>query len=121
MRSTGNQVSFNLLDDSGFTQVVRGSASIGITVMEEQGVLMFLSRIMKVPNEKELECFRLLLELNYASTSDAAFAVEKETNTVCLRAHRSIFNLDYEEFEDMLHTVAAVADEWDDRLMEQFS
>jgi hypothetical protein len=28
--------------------------------------------------------------------------------------------LDYEEFEDLLHTIASVADEWDDRLSELF-
>ena len=28
--------------------------------------------------------------------------------------------LDYEEFEEMLHTVATVADEWDDKLLAQF-
>ena len=28
--------------------------------------------------------------------------------------------LDYDEFEDLVHTVASVADEWDDRLAELF-
>jgi hypothetical protein len=39
---------------------------------------------------------------------------------VYLCATRSIDGLDYDEFEDMLHTVATVADEWDDRLIAEF-
>ena len=63
----------------------------------------------------------MLLELNYTATSDAAFAVEKSTDTICLRAQRSIPGMDYDEFEEMLSTVATVADEWDDRLLQAFS
>lgn len=120
-KATGTEVHFGLLDDDGYTSVNRGSATIGINVLEEQGVLIFLARIMKIPENRKEECFQLLLELNYTSTSDAAFAIEKVTNTICLRAHRSILSLDYDEFEDMLHSVATVADEWDDRLLAQFS
>ena len=118
--ATGGAVEFDPLDADGYTSVSRGSATIGINVIEEQGVLLFLSRIMKVPQENRLEFFRKLLELNYLATSDGAFALERETDTVCLRALRSIAGLDYEEFEDMLHTVASIADEWDDKLLEQF-
>jgi hypothetical protein len=119
--ATGGSVVFDPLDADGYTSVSRGSATIGINVIEEQGVLLFLSRIMKVPGENQLEFFRKLLELNYLATSDGAFALERETDTICLRALRSVAGLDYEEFEDMLHTVASVADEWDDKLLDEFS
>ncbi len=118
--ATDQSVMFDPLDDSGYTSVNRGSATIGINVIEEQGVLLFLSRIMKVPQERKTELYRHLLELNFLATSDGAFAIEKETDTVCLRALRSVDGLDYAEFEDMLHTVATVADEWDDKLIEEF-
>ena len=36
------------------------------------------------------------------------------------RPDRSVAGLDYEEFEELLHTVATVADEWDDKLISQF-
>jgi len=119
--ATGGAVSFDPLDADGYTSVSRGSATIGINVLNEQGVLLFLARMMKIPGERHEELFRFLLELNYSATSDAAFAIEKETETVCLRAMRSVVGLDYEEFEEMLHTIAAVADEWDDGLLARFS
>ena len=118
---TGGNVRFNALDDDGFTRVKRGSATVGINVLDEAAELIFVARIMKVPENRTEECFRLLLELNFTATSDAAFALEKSTETICLRAQRSIPGLDYDEFEELLSTVATVADEWDDRLLKQFS
>ena len=117
----GSEVVFDPLDADGYSSVSRGSATIGINVLAEQGVLLFLARLLKVPAEGKEALFRLLLELNYTATSDAAFAIEKDTETVCLRAMRSVAGLDYDEFEDMLHTIAAVADEWDDELTARFS
>jgi hypothetical protein len=117
----GGEIVFDPLDADGYTSVRRGSATIGINVLAEQGVLLFLARVLKIPAEEQGELFRFLLELNFTATSDAAFAIEKDTDTVCLRAMRSIAGLDYEEFEDMLHTIAAVADEWDDELQARFS
>jgi hypothetical protein len=117
----GSAIAFDPLDAEGYTSVSRGSATIGINVLADQGLLLFLARVMKVPNEGRENFFRFLLELNYGATSDAAFAIEKETDTVCLRAMRSVAGLDYAEFEDMLHTIAAVADEWDDALLAKFS
>jgi hypothetical protein len=118
--AAGQEIRFDPLDRDGYTSVSRGSATIGINVIEEQGILFFLARIMPVPVTGREEFYRRLLEINYFATSDGAFAVERETDTVYLRALRSLGGLDYEEFEDMLHTVASVADEWDDRLIEEF-
>lgn len=119
--ATGGAVAFDPLDANGYTSVSRGSATIGINVLADQDLLLFLARLMKIPSGRREELFRFLLELNYGATSDAAFAIEKETDTVCLRTMRSVAGLDYEEFEEMLHTIAAVADEWDDALIARFS
>ena len=113
-------VSFDSLDDDGYTSVQRGSATIGINVLEEQRVLMFLSPIMPVPKEAREELYRKLLELNFLATSDAAFAVDKEKDIVYLRALRGLEGLDFEEFVDLLDTVASIADEWDDKLRAEF-
>jgi hypothetical protein len=40
---------------------------------------------------------------------------------VYVRALRRISGLDFEEFEDLLQTVSAVADEWDDELQREFA
>jgi hypothetical protein len=119
--AAGTEIRFDPLDADGYSSVARGSATVGINVIEEQGILLFLCQIMQVPEQRQLELYRQLLELNYLATSDGAFAIERESNTVYLRALRSLGGLDYEEFEDMLHTVAAVADEWDDKLRAEFS
>ena len=55
------------------------------------------------------------------ATSDAAFALDKKTGTTYLRIVRRLEGIDYEEFEDLLHTIASVADEWDDKLRLEFA
>lgn len=113
-------VDLDPLDEDGYTDVRRGSATVGINVLEEHGILLFLSRIMDVPREGREAFYRRLLELNFLVTSDGAFAIDKDRDAVYLRALRRLSGLDYEEFEDLLHTIATVADEWDDRLGELF-
>lgn len=122
LKRFGQSVSVELdpLDDDGYTDVRRGSATVGINVLEEHGILLFLSRIMDLPKEGREAFFRRLLELNFLVTSDAAFAIDKDKDAVYLRALRRLSGLDFEEFEDLLHTMATVADEWDDRLGELF-
>lgn len=130
LRRFGEAVGVELdpLDEDGYTDVRRGSATVGINVLHEHGILLFLSRIMDVPRDTNAgggaggrEAFyRRLLELNFLVTSDAAFAIDKDKNAVYLRALRRLSGLDYEEFEDLLHTMASVADEWDDRLAQIF-
>lgn len=113
-------VELDPLDADGYTDVRRGSATVGINVLEEHGLLLFLSRIMNVPTDGREAFYRRLLELNFLVTSDGAFAIDKDRDAVYLRALRRLSGLDYEEFEDLLHTIATVADEWDDRLNELF-
>jgi hypothetical protein len=119
-KAQGVAVQFPPLDDDGYTSVVRGDVTVGVNVLESHGILLFLSRIMDVPDRDETTFYRKLLELNYLVTSDAAFAVDKDSNSVYLRALRRLSGLDYEEFLDILDTVARVADEWHGKLLELF-
>jgi len=114
------QVALEPLDATGYTQVKRGSAYVGINVLEENGVLMFLAPIMEVPFAGRERLYRKLLELSFLQTSDAAFAIDGKKDVVYVRALRRISGLDFEEFEDLLQTVSAVADEWDDELQREF-
>jgi hypothetical protein len=114
-------VEFAALDEEGYTKVKRGSAIIGINVLEKEGVLLFLSAIMKVPQARQVDFYRKLLELNFLRTSDGAFAIDAQNDFVYLRAFRGLAGIDYIEFVDMLDTVARVADEWDDKLKTEFS
>lgn len=115
-------VPFDPLDNEGYTSVSCGSATVGINVLEDQGVLLFLSQMMHVPANPELQArlYRRLLELNFLATADGAFSIDKDRDIIYLRALRGLNGLDYDEFEDMLQTIATVADHWDDRLRRDF-
>jgi hypothetical protein len=108
------------LDASGYTLVRKGSAAVGINVLEDHGVMLFVAPVMPVPGTGRETLYRRLLELSFLTTSDAAFAVDVERDEVVVRALRRLSGLDYEEFEDLLETVGKVADEWDDVLRAEF-
>jgi hypothetical protein len=108
------------LDDSGYVQVRDGSATVGLNVLEDHGVLLLIAPIMKVPATRREELYRRLLELSFLTTSDAAFAIDAQKDEVFVRALRRLSGLDYEEFEDLLDTVGKVADTWDDTLRTEF-
>lgn len=112
------------LDESGYTQVRKGSASVGVNVLEDHGVLLILSPVLevpKIPAARREGLYRKLLELSFLSTADASFAIDAQKDEVYVRALRRLSGLDYEEFEDLLATVARVADEWDDVLRSDFA
>ena len=108
------------LDETGYAQVQRGSATIGINVLEEQGVLMIFAPIMPIPVTGREAFYRRLLELSFVTTSDGAFAINAPQDEVVVRVLSRLSALDYEEFEDLLATVGEVADRWDDALIREF-
>ncbi len=108
------------LDETGRSHVQRGSAVVTIHVIPEQRVLLLLSKVMEVPKSGAEALYRRLLELSFVATGDAAFAVNAKTNHVYLRCLRQLDGLDYHEFEDLVHTIATVSDEWDDKLRDEF-
>jgi hypothetical protein len=108
------------LDESGYTQIRKGSASVGVNVLGDHGVLLFLAPLMPVPLTGRETFYRRLLELSFLATSDAAFSIDAQKDEVYVRALRRLSGLDYEEFEDLLDTVGKVADEWDDPLKKDF-
>jgi hypothetical protein len=113
------------LDGTGYSQVKRGSAHVGINVLEDNGVLMLLAPLRSVPSAGgggggREAFYRRLLELSFLATSDAAFAIDGKADLVYVRALRRLSGLDYEEFEDLLQTVSQVADEWDDVLTREY-
>ena len=109
------------LDTSGYTLIRKGSASVGINVLEDHGVLLFVAPVMPVPITGRETLYRKLLELSFLSTSDSAFAIDAHRDEIVVRALRRLSGLDYEEFEDLLETVGKVADEWDDALKAEFA
>jgi len=108
------------LDASGYSLVRKGSASVGINVLEDHGVILFVAPVMAVPVTGRETLYRKLLDLSFLATSDASFAVDAQRDEVVVRSLRRLSGLDYEEFEDLLETVGKVADEWDDALRDEF-
>jgi hypothetical protein len=113
-------VAIDPLDAEGYTAVCRGKATVGVNVVEDHGVLMLLSPLIPVPNHHRFELCHRLLELNFLQTSDASFAIDGEKDMVYVRALRGLHNLSFEEFADLLDTVATTADEWFDRLRREY-
>jgi hypothetical protein len=108
------------LDASGHTLVRKGSASVGVNVLEDHGVMLLVAPVMPLPSTEREALYRRLLELSFLTTSDAAFAIDTHRGEVVVRALRRLSGLDYEEFEDLLETVGKVADDWDDTLRAEF-
>lgn len=104
------------LGADGVGRIQRGSAVITVQVMAAQGVLMVHARVAPAPAAGKEDLLRRLLTASFTATGDAAFALHPETGEVYLRVLRTLYHLDYEEFEDLVHTVATVADHWDDLL-----
>jgi hypothetical protein len=103
------------LDDNGVGSIQRGSAIVTIHVLPDKNVLLLLSRIAKQPELDESKAKRLLAA-SFLETGDAAFALHPQTNDLYLRILRGLDGLDYEEFEDIVHSIAQAADHWDDKI-----
>jgi hypothetical protein len=101
------------LSEDGVGSVQRGSAVVSIHVLAEKDVLLVLSKVAAAPALDERRAKRLL-EASFTETGDAAFALHPQTGDLYLRIFRGLPGLDYEEFEDILHSIAKSADHWDD-------
>jgi hypothetical protein len=104
------------LGADGVGHVQRGSAVVSIHVLADKHVLLVLSKVRDAVAPGDEALLRRLLEASFTQTGDASFALHPKTGEVYLRILRGLDELDYGEFEDILHTIATVADEWDDKL-----
>jgi hypothetical protein len=108
------------LSADGVGSIQRGSAVVTVHVMAEKGVLLVLSRVTEAPVLDTARAKRLLA-LSFVETGDAAFALHPQTGDLYLRILRGLEGLDYEEFEDLMHSIAKTADHWDDKLAAELS
>jgi hypothetical protein len=113
----GRERNLNLppLGDDGVGTIQRGSAVVTIHVLDDKGVLLLLARVVKAPKLDD-KAARRLLSLSFLETGDSAFALHPQTGDLYLRILRGLEGLDYEEFEDLVHSIAKTADHWDDKL-----
>ncbi len=103
------------LSDDGVGSIQRGSAVVTIHVLADQGVLLVLAKVATAPALDEARA-RRLLTASFVSTGDAAFALHPQTGDLYLRILRGLAGLDYEEFEDLVDSIARTADHWDDQV-----
>lgn len=115
----GRERNLNLppLSEDGVGSIQRGSAVVTIHVLADKNVLLLLSRIAKQPTLDEARA-RKLLAASFTETGDAAFALHPNTGDLYLRILRGLDGLDYEEFEDLVHSIAQTADHWDNLIAE---
>jgi hypothetical protein len=105
------------LGADGVGSIQRGTAVVTIHVLADKNVLLVLSRIAKQPTLDETRA-KKLLAASFIETGDAAFALHPQTGDLYLRALRGLDGLGYEEFEDLVHSIAQTADHWDDKISE---
>lgn len=108
------------LDEDGRGSIQRGSAVVSIHALADQGVLLLLAKVAAAP-ALTADQARRLLTLSFVETRDAAFALHPQTGDLYLRILRGLDGLDYEEFEDLVHSIAQTADHWDDRLAKELA
>lgn len=108
------------LSPEGIGSIQRGSAIVSIHVLAERGVLLLLAKVASAP-VLDAERAKRLLTLSFVETNDAAFALHPQTGDLYLRILRGLENLDYEEFEDLVHSIAKTADHWDDKLQAELT
>ena len=98
----------------------RGSATVGVNVLADQGVLMIFSPIMPDPGHGARGLLppaaRALVRHHVGRRVRHQRAAGRGRGARL----RRLSALDYEEFEDILATVGEVADKWDDSLIQEF-
>ena len=98
------------LDDTGFAEMRCGPLSIGLNTNLEHGTLLLLSRVGDLPTDPTPDFYRRLLSLNLLATGQCAFAIDESRHKLYLRAMRPLHGFSYEEFETLLHNLAAVTE-----------
>jgi len=76
------------------------------------------SAILKLPVQNQLELYQQLLELNWATTLEARFAILDQE--VVVVGTRSLLGLDPSEIARMITIVASLADLYDEELQAKF-
>ncbi len=102
----------------GMFRLKWGSATI-ICVASGDGIVALAPLFEKPPAQNQLAFFRRLLELNAEIGGTAAFSVHKN-GTVALQVGRTLQGLDSRELKLMLATVGKFADDYDDKLRDEF-
>lgn len=111
------------LDDNSW--VFRKGSATGLVLVKPEpsepggGDVLAVCEIMRLPEHGREKLYRRLLELNDVLCGKAAFGVNAQ-DVVLLQAGRKLEQIDPAELEDLLLRTAAVADRYDDALLDEF-
>lgn len=128
MSQAGDLVA-KLLEEAGLAGVAQrvgdgmyrlkwGSATI-LCVTSGEGIVVLSPLFDALPKRNQEPFFRRLLELNADIGGTAAFAVHRN-GSVALQCGRGTAGLDASELKLMIATVGKFADDYDDRLRDEF-
>lgn len=108
-------------DEQTVWEVARGSAvvRIALSLRDEAPHLRVLSTLLTLDARvDEVSLYRRLLELNRTVLCSAAFALDGKH--VQIVSERPTLDLDRSEVLDLIRRIELYADEYDDRLIEEF-
>ncbi|MDT8401326.1 MAG: CesT family type III secretion system chaperone [Bacteroidales bacterium] len=108
------------LDKSNKAMLKQGNLPIAVVAVPEKDLLLVSSPLINLPEENLLPLFRKLLTLNLTDTQDAAFAINESVGTIDLQVKRPLVNLDYEELQRAINTVASVSGKYINILAKDF-
>jgi hypothetical protein len=91
---------------------------VQITGVTADDMFTVWSAILKLPVQNQLELYQQLLELNWATTLEARFAILDQE--VVVVGTRSLLGLDPSEIARMITIVASLADLYDEELQTKF-
>lgn len=98
------------LGDAGWAEVTRGAVRVRINVLAAEDALLVLAPLAPVPPAAGEAWHRRLLERSFLSTGDAAFAIDRESEWVYLRAMRRLGGVREGEVVDLVLAVLAAAE-----------
>ncbi|NJR38721.1 MAG: YbjN domain-containing protein [Leptolyngbyaceae cyanobacterium CSU_1_4] len=85
---------------------------------QEEDELMIWAAVLKLPVKNEAQLLRRLMEMNWASTFEARFAISGDQVVVC--AQRTLAELSPTEVSRNITIVATIADDHDEALQAEF-
>jgi hypothetical protein len=113
-------VPLSSLNEAGYTELKTARGLVRVNLIEPHHAALILAPIMSAPEHGGASLYRRLLELSFLATGTAAFAVDKKTDQIYLRALVLLEGLDVEAFELMLAGVVDDADALGESLRRQF-
>lgn len=108
------------LDKNYKVMLKQGNTPVAVVAVPKKDLLLVSSPVINLPEQNLLPLFRKLLTLNLTDTQDAAFAINESIGTIDLQIKRPLVNLDYEELQRAINTVATVSGRYINILAKDF-